>query len=337
MKRTLLILLAFMAILTACHKDDTRQLNDKRLKQTVKVTYNNYGYYTEGSIETSNFGWNDSLIVSLPFCVIQYSDDTITIGSDMHATKQNGRITSIIVNRFELWYSYTYTYNNEGQIISMETMCRDCVPTTTTFTWENGNMVQAHDETLNWNSGNNTYSKYEQYRYYTYDNECTPYDGMKDIQLMLNPTLPPSKNNVVEERIVTIYKDGGHGNDNDYTEERRDTIEQQYQYVYKNDYPVSMERINEANDGIHKYMTYFIYQDGTSVTIPQACTIMADANRYTEAGYKARGSGTYEYGTTVILQAFERDFIRWDDGNTDNPRTIIARGDATYTAIYTDN
>ena len=76
--------------------------------------------------------------------------------------------------------------------------------------------------------------------------------------------------------------------------------------------------------------------DGTSANIPQFCTITADANRYTEAGYKAQGSGTYEYGATVILQAFERDFICWDDGNTDNPRTVIARGDATYTAIYTD-
>ena len=91
------------------------------------------------------------------------------------------------------------------------------------------------------------------------------------------------------------------------------------------------------DESTHKNKRYYVYADGTSATIPQICNITATANRSTEAGYYARGGGQYEYGATVILQAFERDFIRWDDGNTDNPRTIIARGDATYTAIYTDN
>ncbi len=47
--------------------------------------------------------------------------------------------------------------------------------------------------------------------------------------------------------------------------------------------------------------------------------------------------GAYPYGTVLKVLAepdncFE--FSRWSDGNTDNPRTIIVTGDATYTAEF---
>ena len=50
------------------------------------------------------------------------------------------------------------------------------------------------------------------------------------------------------------------------------------------------------------------------------------------------GGGTYDYGTTVDLTVYNNTgyvFDTWDDGNTDNPRTIIVEGDALYTAIFT--
>ncbi len=49
------------------------------------------------------------------------------------------------------------------------------------------------------------------------------------------------------------------------------------------------------------------------------------------------GSGTYDYGAEIVITATENEghgFIAWDDGNTDNPRTITVTGDSTYTATF---
>ena len=48
-------------------------------------------------------------------------------------------------------------------------------------------------------------------------------------------------------------------------------------------------------------------------------------------------SQTFSQGTEVKLYAEPIDcnyFVRWSDGNTDNPRTVIVDGDATYTAEF---
>ena len=50
------------------------------------------------------------------------------------------------------------------------------------------------------------------------------------------------------------------------------------------------------------------------------------------------GGGIYDYGTIVNLTVQNNTgyvFDMWEDGNTDNPRSIIVEGDATYTAIFT--
>lgn len=50
------------------------------------------------------------------------------------------------------------------------------------------------------------------------------------------------------------------------------------------------------------------------------------------------GGGTYDYGTQVQLLATPAEhyrFAQWNDGNTDNPRTIMVTEDATYTAEFT--
>ncbi|MBQ9591925.1 MAG: leucine-rich repeat protein, partial [Paludibacteraceae bacterium] len=49
------------------------------------------------------------------------------------------------------------------------------------------------------------------------------------------------------------------------------------------------------------------------------------------------GGGEYEYGSTATLTATEAagwEFVRWQDGNTDNPRSFTVTGSGTYTAIY---
>ena len=49
------------------------------------------------------------------------------------------------------------------------------------------------------------------------------------------------------------------------------------------------------------------------------------------------GGGTYQEGTSVTLTATPNSgyrFVSWNDGNTDNPRTITVTGDATYIASF---
>ncbi len=49
------------------------------------------------------------------------------------------------------------------------------------------------------------------------------------------------------------------------------------------------------------------------------------------------GSGTYDYGSEIVISATANEgheFVAWTDDNTDNPRTIIVTGDTTYTATF---
>lgn len=49
------------------------------------------------------------------------------------------------------------------------------------------------------------------------------------------------------------------------------------------------------------------------------------------------GGGTLEEGTPTTIQAFPNNcyqFSHWQDGNTQNPRTVVATGDITYTASF---
>ena len=51
-------------------------------------------------------------------------------------------------------------------------------------------------------------------------------------------------------------------------------------------------------------------------------------------------SGTYDYGTEIQISATANEhyhFVQWNDGNTDNPRTITVTGDATYIATFAPN
>ena len=48
-------------------------------------------------------------------------------------------------------------------------------------------------------------------------------------------------------------------------------------------------------------------------------------------------TSVYEYGTEVTIEApaiTGYKFTQWNDGNTDNPRTITVTGEATYQAVY---
>ena len=49
------------------------------------------------------------------------------------------------------------------------------------------------------------------------------------------------------------------------------------------------------------------------------------------------GGGVFEEGTEITISATPNAgyrFVRWNDNNTDNPRTIVCEGNATYTAYF---
>ncbi len=351
MKRQTLILLAIASIMTACHKDDTQQPSDKRLAQIASSTYiNEHDNHTQGDAGRGDVIWQDSTVVSFCGEAIEYNDDTISIyyaqgNLKRRAFIRNGRITRI--NTGDLYTGssvapwFTLTYNQNGEIESVERMCTDCVPTTTTFVWENGNLVQAHEVCLNnWNSNDNTYSRYEQYTYYTYDNKHTPWVGLENYWLLENPESPwhLSKNNVTSVRTITINQDGYHMGSGDSETETHDTIEYNYRYVYHNEYPILREVEEIVSNWYKKSKEYYIYKDGTSANVPQFCTITVPQHpeNADACGRLEMGGGKYEYGATVILSTCQCRPVRWSDGSTDNPHSVIARGDATYTVIYTD-
>lgn len=52
---------------------------------------------------------------------------------------------------------------------------------------------------------------------------------------------------------------------------------------------------------------------------------------------KAYGSGQFDAGDTIRIWGTPEvgyQFDKWTDGNTENPRTIIVSGNATYTAVF---
>ena len=76
---------------------------------------------------------------------------------------------------------------------------------------------------------------------------------------------------------------------------------------------------------------------GFSVRLVYPPTFAITVNSADSSMGSATGGGTYSSGSTQTIQATPNDcyqFTKWSDGNTDNPRTIIVDGDATYTAIF---
>ena len=64
-------------------------------------------------------------------------------------------------------------------------------------------------------------------------------------------------------------------------------------------------------------------------------TITVNANDATMG--TVTGGGIYDVNSTVTLTATANDgyeFVQWNDGNKENPRTITVTGDASYTATF---
>ena len=67
----------------------------------------------------------------------------------------------------------------------------------------------------------------------------------------------------------------------------------------------------------------------------QQYTVTVNANNDTMG--MVYGGGTYDEGTVITLTATANSgyrFVQWQDGTTQNPRTVTVTGDATYTATF---
>ena len=109
---------------------------------------------------------------------------------------------------------------------------------------------------------------------------------------------------------------------------------------------VTIEAI--ANEGYH----FVQWSDGNTEN-PRTIVVTEDVelkaefaiNQYEvnvtagENGY-ATGSGTYDYGTEVTIEALANDgyhFVQWSDGNTENPRTIVVTEDVELMAKFEED
>lgn len=113
------------------------------------------------------------------------------------------------------------------------------------------------------------------------------------------------------------------------------------------DYLSNRTIIATANYGHH----FVQWNDGMAtssrtITLTQDTSFTAyfAANQYTltvvsadEAMGSVSGGGTFDYGNTVTISANPTEhyhFVRWNDGNTDNPRDIEITQDRTLTAFF---
>lgn len=54
----------------------------------------------------------------------------------------------------------------------------------------------------------------------------------------------------------------------------------------------------------------------------------------------ASGGGNYKHGTQIQISAtpnYGYKFLKWEDGNTDNPRTVTVNGPKTYVAVFVED
>jgi len=95
---------------------------------------------------------------------------------------------------------------------------------------------------------------------------------------------------------------------------------------------------SQWNDGITDNPRTFTLTQDTSFTAifePNSYFISTSSNDSSMG--TVIGGGLYDYNTTQSLEAVPAEghhFIRWTDGNSDNPRNILIEGDASYTAVF---
>ena len=89
----------------------------------------------------------------------------------------------------------------------------------------------------------------------------------------------------------------------------------------------SLEYYNSNSAGWSQYF----------VSIDEMCNVILTVTSSNDTMGTVLGSGEYEYGTNAILTAIPNEgfhFVNWNDGNTDNPRSIVLKNDTTFVATF---
>ncbi|MBQ5779187.1 MAG: leucine-rich repeat protein [Paludibacteraceae bacterium] len=89
-----------------------------------------------------------------------------------------------------------------------------------------------------------------------------------------------------------------------------------------------------------KTRTVHVTQDRTFTAVFAIDEHNVTANANNENYGTVTGEGVYEYGTSITLTATPNDhyhFVKWNDNNTQNPRTVQVTQDSTITAIFAIN
>ena len=97
----------------------------------------------------------------------------------------------------------------------------------------------------------------------------------------------------------------------------------------------SFVKWNDGNTTASRSVT--VTGDATYTATFQANSYNITAQSANETMGTVSGSGSYKYATTQTISATPAEhyhFQKWNDGNTDNPRSITIAGDATYTATF---
>ncbi|MGX8713597.1 MAG: hypothetical protein ACSW8I_07955 [bacterium] len=228
------------------------------------------------------------------------------------------------------WTKSTLSYNTNGEIDTIKSLNSNGNEETSILTWRDGNVIRL---------------QYQGYSYYdspepslgtivyefVYDNKTSAFSGMEQFYLFASCIGDPvssisrlSRNNLLRRTRVS-------------NESNNDGIS--YIYSYDGDYPTSMKTTEGYSNSYSSYSrtttTFFQYTDGSGATLPEIITI--DQIDVCNGDTLYSRNEKYTKGSPVALNPYYHNgyhFVRWSDGNVDNPRRITANLDATYTAIF---
>lgn len=318
----------------------------KKLVKEAEYYYseNDYPYsYTGGAFHGRQYQWNGNKLTDIIFSEYEkgrlyeetlcgsyeliYDGNNVTeirfrdgsYQENTYFTYNKDHITEIYKTYIDGsnsgWGRTTITYTSDGHSQEIMETYDDGSVRRYLITWSGDNIISVQ----RYINGSLTYT-----RNYTYDNKKSPYAELPEwyyyFYYSIEKAFILSANNVILES--TTDNDG-------------QVSSKSYTYAYDGDYPVK-----RVHTGDHSTTTtYYEYVDGTGKSqMPQMCIIESATNN--DSWGQVRGGGLYASGSTVILYAealSDYTFQQWSDGNTENPRTITANGNATYTAMFASN
>lgn len=346
---------ALMTIFASCDKEDVGVQqggtgigggNDE-MKKLVKITnYEYFEYYknesswnTYGHIVGEEFIWTGNNITGLSLFgnegdgmqVLQHDLNTVYEGDNLiEMTTLEGSLlhfnysNNLPVSMYEDGkLRDSMIYSDEGLLVrKINYSSHGEVNSSWVYTWENGNIVSKQDIGADGNPYFTTS--------YAYDSKKNPFSNYFKYYILNSDETFLSANNVVKKTVINH----SYGS----------TEIKTYTYVYEGDYPVKKCEIRVNDYSNAKYVNYYEYSDGTGKqTLPQFYSIQTSVSP--ADGYcVVKGGGMYASGDTVAVVFFDNDmcyskdlFLRWSDGNTQNPRVFKTNRNESFTAIWEEN